>query len=446
VTPILPDDDSPRFVFARPGLVLVLIALLVRCGWLGLTWTSPLVGDEIDYHIRAQRHALGDVRMFKYPGLRPPVTEVVYGTIYDEHGPRPIGPRLWNVLMGSLLVLPVAAIGNRFGGRRVAWMAGLGAAAFPELVFFSTSLWSEPTYLLLSTTALALILEPDRPRWRWTVAGLAFGVAALTREVGLLVPLAVAPTLVWIERARWRPALARSALLLVGFVLVVGPWSAWASQVNGERVGITLTTWFNVYIGNAIDPEVAKENYERLGDFPAERERRARVLALRDIRERMPAWPFEKIVDVVPAMVGPNSFPLGRLLDERHLLTFSWSALDAGGVRMTLAVLTILASYALLSLGAVGLILPPRPGPALLFAVIIAALWVGPLVTFGLSRFRLAFVPLFVVAAAGLVVAPRIRWDEASRTRRGVALGVVLVLTVVFVSQVPGVLLDPTWG
>jgi 4-amino-4-deoxy-L-arabinose transferase-like glycosyltransferase len=430
----------------RDVLVLLFVALLLRGGWLAATLPTALAGDEIDYHQRAERFAGGWVD--KYPGARAPVIETVYARLYRAFGVDPNVARAANVVFGSLLVIPLFALGWQVGGLGVARGSALVGAVFPDFVFFGTYLWSEPLYMLLSTSALALLVFGARRGRAWFAAGVLLGVAALTREVGLLVPFGLAPALLWLVPRPWSRRVVAVVVMLLGFACVVGPWSSYASSKHDGHVWITTTTWFNAYIGNAPDRDIAEDNYKHLGRTPGEREHAARVLARRYVRERMPWWPFEKVAEVVPAMLTPNSFGVNRLIDRSmgREAVFTWSPLDSPAFRYGLAVVTMLATIAVLVLGSAGLVLGRWPRMQILFALFVAVHWAGPLLAFGLSRFRLAFLPVLVVAAVALVLDRQVLWSASGRRQRIVAAVLAAMVFLVSAWQVPGVLRDPVWG
>jgi hypothetical protein len=118
---------------------------------------------------------------------------------------------------------------------RAARRAVLYVALFPAAFFFLAP-YSESLFLLLSVTALWAAR-----RRRWPVAGIAGGLAALTRSPGVLLApaLAVEAVMQWREQRRgagepragpW-PALAWSALPVLGLVGYLAWW------------GITADAW-----------------------------------------------------------------------------------------------------------------------------------------------------------------------------------------------------------
>ena len=119
--------------------------------------------------------------------------------------------RVVGAFVGAGAVAVVGLVGRRLAGERAGLIAAGVAAAYPAWVVGDTSGMSEGLYLLLVAAALLALL--DR---RAVLAGLAIGLATLTRSEGLLlVPLAAWP-LLWGRRA----AVATGVVLLV-----LAPWA-----------------------------------------------------------------------------------------------------------------------------------------------------------------------------------------------------------------------------
>lgn len=128
--------------------------------------------------------------------------------------------------LGVLTVLLVFLIVNQLG---IPWLA-LAAAALtamsPQLVNATIYMLSETLFTFLLTLTLYLLcLSFKKTRWSYwmlLLAGLAAGTAALTREVlEYFIPCVIILMLLGLPRPRaWKA----SAMLLLGALLVWGPW------------------------------------------------------------------------------------------------------------------------------------------------------------------------------------------------------------------------------
>ncbi len=135
--------------------------------------------------------------------------------------------------------------------RRAARLAALLLAVGPVFVMEAAQVLTETLYLFCVMLALWLTVDfaarPDAPRAPWSalaLAGVAFGLAALTRAVLLLFPLGIVAHLVLLRG--WRRGLAHGAILLAAYALTLAPWTVYnlvrwdAFVVAGEGFGSFL--------------------------------------------------------------------------------------------------------------------------------------------------------------------------------------------------------------
>ena len=456
--------------------LLVGAAFGLRLLSLWLTHGTPLAGDEREYFVLASRFAGGEP--LSPMADRPPLVPALFGAVLAASGGSMDAVRIVNALLGALLVVPVHALGRTIGDDRTGFAAGALVAVYPPLLTASHGLWSEPLYLLLAGTGLAVLCASERGAGARAnalaaLAGLLFAGAALAREVGLFVPVLLAPWLVVRARAAdRRPAAA--ALMLVTCLLAVAPWTAWVNgwadygiDTRGFSRGaapvalLSRTTWQNLYVGNAGPQKVVtrsgdekllspRRHYYTLGQTRLQTEAAARLLALDAIRARLPAWPFEKLRDELPDLLAPTSFAQRRLLAERDGAHGEWAyrfrhaPLAERGARR-FAAGTVAAFYvAAVVVGAAGLALVPNARWAALLALFVAAHVVPCLVAFGASRFRLPVMGVLLLGVAWMatnveVVRAQPRWRLAAAS--ALALGVAAI-----VAARLGMVLSPRWG
>lgn len=443
---------------------IVLGALALRLLALAAVWPTPLAGDELDYFWRAAERLQGVEPQDL--GLRPPAMEFFYAPLMQVFGVSPAAPRLANVVLSVATLFPLHALGRALGGDRTGLAAAAIAAVYPNFVAFSHYLWSETLYVFLTITALALVARAVERRSpaRLATAGLLFGLSALTRVVGLgLAPLVAA----WLlsrerglllrgtaaERAR---TLVGPGLLLVAVAAAILPWTFELNR-NGEPFAlISRTTWLNMFIGNGEPvrgiPPV--NYYETLGETRAEKEAAAREIVLPVIAARMPWWPFEKLATELPNFFTPTSFAVRRLLmpeDHSFRLNRPWSyqlafETDYEDTLRRAAAAAIVAAYAALALaGAAGLVLAPGSPLRQLLLVFLLSQVAPPLLTFAVSRFRLASMMVLALFAAWLFTHGRDAWREASSVRRWTTVAACALMAGMILSRW-GHLYGNTWA
>jgi 4-amino-4-deoxy-L-arabinose transferase-like glycosyltransferase len=164
--------------------------------------------------------------------------------------------RLLNGLLFALNTFLAGWLASRMTGSRLVGV--LGAALFvltPSFLRIHSNAMSEPLYIFFTLLVFLLLdihfRSPNGSRaWPWLVAAGAFtGMAYLTRYAALAL-LATAIAAFVILSASWRERLARTAILLAGFL----PWvAAWA--VRNRMIGGSLTNralgWHPITAENA---------------------------------------------------------------------------------------------------------------------------------------------------------------------------------------------------
>jgi len=146
-------------------------------------------------------------------------------------------------VLGVATALLTYALGRITFGPVVGLVAGLLVASNGALILSEHSVMTEALFgaiLLAALVTLTLGAGASRPPsvsgrdapasgriglWGWCLlGGLLLGLAALTRPVAQILVLVVPLAYLLIER-RWQRALGASAVVVLGFVLVVGPWT-----------------------------------------------------------------------------------------------------------------------------------------------------------------------------------------------------------------------------
>lgn len=292
--------------------------------------------------------------------------------------------------VGAITVGLVAATANQLAGRRAAWFAGLIAAVYPHLVFWTGYVLTETLFVFTLALAVCLLVRAVQARgdvrWASLVAGAAFGAAVLTRPMVLAFALPLG--LVALAFTRWR----RHAVAgLVGFILIWGPWVVRNAMTMDALVVTSTESATVLYQGNnpgatgGTRGYVDTADYERL-DLPrglgeVERERRFRSAALTWMREN----PREVIA----------------LAPKRLANMFRPTYAEAS----RLNTIVTLATYpALLVAGGAGLVLLSRRELAgrLILVLVLTFLALHAVVT-GMIRFRLP-VELLLCISAGVAL------------------------------------------
>jgi arylsulfatase A-like enzyme/4-amino-4-deoxy-L-arabinose transferase-like glycosyltransferase len=445
----------------RPALAVFAVALAIRLLALWAARDAELVLDEQTYALRAEallegrgflgsyqswvRHdASKPVELPQYPGAwQPPGYTVFAAALLGVSGGSLFAVKLGQVLLGSLSVLLVLALGRAWFGERAGLAAAWLAALYPNLVAFTHYLWSETLFvflLLAGLVALSRRDDPPRPQ-EAALAGLLLGAAALTRAAIVYFLPVLSAWLVVVHRRRPRAALVAAAIVPAAALLAILPWTVRNTLLHGGFVLIETNAPYNLWRGNgpgALEDRCAPEvphypwPFECLPISPVGN-RYAWVLVAdakralgKDDPSDLELIRYAQGAAWAEIRAHPETFArriLPRLVDLWNPTSFLVRHLHVGAygpVHPVLATLlawaAILAYLAAAALALAGAWLERRN--AFTWLVALLALFYSGItaLSFGLTRFRLPLEALLLVLAGPALVALRAR-----RARRGAA-------------------------
>ena len=203
----------------------------------------------------------------QYPGaIQPPGYTVFVAGVMALSDRSLTAVRFAQVLLSTLTVWLVYQLGCAWLGTRSGLAAAWLCALNPELIAFSHYFWSETLYVFLLLAGVTLLARGSEPPGRCAavLAGVALGLAALTRSsLVYLLPILIA-WLPRVYRAHWRSALARGALAACVALALIAPWTVRNWVVHGGFVLIDTNGPYNLWRGNAPFAFVQRET----GGFP----------------------------------------------------------------------------------------------------------------------------------------------------------------------------------
>jgi hypothetical protein len=159
-----------------------------------------------------------------------------------ENPPERSAEHDWRIVLsaqGILLGVMAAAL-FLWASLRSAFVVAAGIAFTATLNPYALALANVCTYHLLfivlatlSALALFSLRDPSRSFGLGAVAaGLLWGLTSLVKPVALIIPFFIAPLL--LIRQPLRPAIKASALIVLGMVLIVGPYVVRNTLVTGQ--------------------------------------------------------------------------------------------------------------------------------------------------------------------------------------------------------------------
>lgn len=186
----------------------------------------------------------------------------------DGRGPTAYRPPLWPLVLAvgrllgagvvelrildvGLLVVAVAlayGVGAALAGPLGGLLAAVLTGAYPLLVYTATTLYPQTLALLLLTLVLWLLRPGTTASWRRLIlAGVVVGLLVLTVSTfAYLVPLVAL-----VHRGGWRQWATRTAVVLLGFAVVVGAWTVRNERAEHHLFFVASNSGFNLLLGNS---------------------------------------------------------------------------------------------------------------------------------------------------------------------------------------------------
>ncbi|MGB6364604.1 MAG: glycosyltransferase family 39 protein, partial [Thermoanaerobaculia bacterium] len=230
---------------------VVALGVLVRLIFLALSGELELWADEAHYVQLAAMWSRFGFYMGSPGHLWPPIYPAflsLFLSWFGEHGIT--AAKVCQVLLCGIVGASIVLLAHRLFSYRAALVAGLLWAGYLPLIAYSHLLWPETLFLCfllpavyLFTTLLGSELSPRQIRVRLVAVGALLGLAILTKEAALPLPVLFGLLLIG---SRSRDSLGlrtiRAALLVLSTVVVVLPWTFRNAEVYGRWVvgGSTL--------------------------------------------------------------------------------------------------------------------------------------------------------------------------------------------------------------
>jgi len=375
----------------------------------------------------------------QYPGAyQPPLYAAFIAAVMSFTGRSVFAVKMAQVLLSTATLFLVFCIGRAWYDRYTGLAAAGVAAVYANLIAFSHLLWSETLFTFLFLWVILLLTGQQKlpSIWRAAATGILLGLAALTRSsVIYFLPLLFG----WwflVHRRQWRPAIRSAAIILLGLVAVVTPWTIRNCLVHDGFVLIDTNGPTNLWRGNAATAYRNRENpqgpcykppYDRIPMHPVNTQvmltlvqqvkrdtglrhptdlqvmAGAKKIAMDEIKKD-PGRFLERARHKVIDMWNPTSFLL------RHLQR-GWYGRVTMPAAKRLTTYTVYGYLAVMLAGAVGLVLLWRNKYAWLVLLMIFFYTMISATAFGITRFRVPLMPFIIILAV---------WPFVSIVRRGI--------------------------
>lgn len=451
-------------------LLILVLGLCVRLGLLVFFWDQPLkIVDETHYQKIGEN--IMNYHEFSYvPGMpttfRPPLYPAFLAGIYLVTGAHPNAVRIVQILLSLGIIVILFYLARMLFDRRVAVIAALIFAIYPTFAFFTHLILTEVLFTFFLLLFIYLFVPflrndtdhfhegagksrqgVDRGGWSILLAGLVLGLGALTRSI--LYPilficicaLLLAGRGAFIRRVKW------AALITLGFVIIVGPWTLRNYALYKHVVVVDTMGGLNMYLGNyehtplnrawaAIDLTGDKswrfgheEELSRLNDAQKAAWASGKALEFirghklltvkRDIIKAANFWGLER--EVIGPIINGDWPQLGSKLS---LLT------------ITFFVFLIYCLVAVFSVPAIMAHLRLKNREILFLLVLIAAFMGMHSLTFGHSRYHLPLMPLLGMFASWTVLNLKTVWENRKTWRQRVAALLIVGLCAIWLREI----------
>jgi 4-amino-4-deoxy-L-arabinose transferase-like glycosyltransferase len=230
------------------------IAAILRLAW---TWAVPVapISDPAAYANLARTlldHGVYGFEPDRPIAIWPPGTAAVYALIFSLPGPGFGAAKIFNIFVSLLNVFLAWAVGRQLFDDMTGRLAALVMAVWPQMIYFTTILASEPIFIGLILSAI-LCWERSRPLHPgWLVAaGLLFGLACYLRSVALLLPVVLTFGAFVAGGTTRRHAAVRLVAVLALMAAVIAPWTVRNHQVFNDTIVMSSNFGSTLYMGNA---------------------------------------------------------------------------------------------------------------------------------------------------------------------------------------------------
>ena len=310
----------------------------------------------------------------------------------------------------GLMVFAYLLAVEAFKSRAAAGAVALILAVYPTNTIFASIILSETLYTFLTLVSLWLLLKTRTKWWYGIIAGVIFGLATLTREVGWLVPMAAILGWWWHDRltGRLRSFAGLGLIVNVAMLLTIAPWTIRNYVVFGQVVPISTNKGVNLYLGSNPDANGGNQPDTRVFRF-IKRTGHETEVEWERVCQR---WAIEYIkTNPVHAikLVPMRFMRLFRADSDAVVWNIDENSDELEIMALKMLCLVFYAGIMLLFIAGVvkyravrRKVAAPSPLPAMMLWIVVA--WVLPfMVTFGVSRFHYPMMPFFIMYAAAFL-------------------------------------------
>jgi 4-amino-4-deoxy-L-arabinose transferase-like glycosyltransferase len=371
-----------------------IIALVLRVA--AALVSSPTLRDDSVYYVAAARQlaqGMGYLLHGQPTAYWPVGYPLFLSVIFQLFGVSLIAAKLVQAVLSVCVVGLGYWVAKRcYGREEPARLTAAILALLPSQIALVAALLGEIPFTLLTLLGFAFLL--GKQRWYQVVlAGVCFGLAALVRPSGLLLPLL---GLGLLTSSRWTFRMRAALVLYAAMILTTLPWAIRNYKVLHAPVWISTNLGVNLWMGNHVG---ASGGY----DFTPEMEQTALLIgnevrfdtyarskALEFIREQ-PAEATALMIRKLALLWAPDSdgakavFPRDRSFQSKAL-----------GILLKLTYMSLWVTF--------GIALAKRHKPSWLSIAILFYFTILHVLTVAMPRYHIPAIPWLAIGAASIVM------------------------------------------
>ena len=187
-----------------------------------------------------------------YGGIGPGFPLMCYG-VYKLFGHNPLYIIFIQIVVTSLLIIPVALIARRIFDEKTAVLAGFLVGLHPALIVYAACKVHKMniySFLFILLAYLFLRLKEDPRLSRFIILGIVAGITMLVRVTGVVFIFFGLIWFYWVSRERAGYKIKAIALFLLIFFLTLIPWQIRNYAVFGKPVLLRTNQWGALWYGN----------------------------------------------------------------------------------------------------------------------------------------------------------------------------------------------------
>ncbi|MGV8163176.1 MAG: glycosyltransferase family 39 protein [Candidatus Nanoarchaeia archaeon] len=250
------------------GITLILVMLIVFSLVLKINEANVGAGDEFPgsdawgYHNNAIEFLKGEKPISSYFN---PLETLYLIPIYAIFGPNLFIAKFIQILFSFLIPFFLYFVTKRYFGKTAGFIAAALSLVHPFILYYSAHLWSEFWIIFFFSLLLYLfVLEQEQEKLRIgriILLGVVGGIGALAKIWFLPLAFLAVFFIVFQKQKKLKIIMLECAkhfgLVVLGMLIIIIPWSIYASHHADYFVLINTNSKTNLYIGNNPDGEVA---------------------------------------------------------------------------------------------------------------------------------------------------------------------------------------------